>query len=169
LHARLRSEAGHSGLSLNEYCLRRLAAAEAWRDRQDVAAVVGHAVEVAGPALVGVVAFGSWARGQAADGSDVDLLVIVDAAFELTRAVYARWDERPLAIEGRSIDAHFVQLPEADARPSGLWAEVAIDGIVIVERKRVVSSWLSAVRRALVDGKLARRLVHGQPYWCEVA
>jgi predicted nucleotidyltransferase len=169
LHARLRDEAGRSGLSLNEHCVRRLAAAEAWRDRDDVAAVVEHATTVAGPALVGVVAFGSFVRGQATDGSDVDVLVIVDAAFELTRAVYVRWDERPLAIEGRPVDAHFVQLPGDDARLSGLWAEAAIDGIVIVDRGRVVSSWLSAVRRALFAGKLVRRVVHGQPYWCEVA
>ena len=169
VHAKLRDLAGQSRLSLNEYCLRRLSTAEAWRDRDDLAAVVEHAVAVAGPALVGVVAMGSWARGQAADTSDVDLLVIVGPTLDLSRSVYSRWDQRPLTIEGRQVDAHFVQLPGADARLSGLWAEAAIDGIVIFECERVVSSWLATVRRALVDGKLARRVVHGQPYWCEVA
>jgi predicted nucleotidyltransferase len=132
--------------------------------------VVERAADVVGPSLVGVVAFGSWARGQAADTSDIDLLVVVDPSFELTRSVYRRWDEQPpLAVDGRPVESHIVRLPVSPSRVTGVWAEVAIDGIVLFERGLRLSSYLADVRRAIVAGRMARRVVHGQPYWHEVA
>ena len=169
LHASLREQAAERSLSLNEYCVSRLSSGGVWRDRDDVTALVERAEAIAGPALLGVVVFGSWARGHASDSSDVDALVVVGQGFELTRAAYDRWDERPVTVEGRAVDAHFVRLAQDRPRLSGLWAEAAIDGVVVFERGRTVSSWLIEVRRALVEGRLARRVVHGQPYWREVA
>jgi predicted nucleotidyltransferase len=169
LHAELRERARQAALSLNEYCVRSLSPPRNRLDRDDVSAAMEHAAAIAGASLLGVIAFGSWARGQATETSDVDLLIVVERGFDLTRATYVRWDERPLTIDGRPVDAHFVRLPAGTSGLSGLWAETAIDGIVLFERGLVVSSWLAEVRRALVEGRLARRLVHGQPYWCEVA
>lgn len=120
-------------------------------------------------ALVGVVLYGSFARGEMRAGSDVDLLIVLDAAVPLTRSLYRVWDERPSCREGGSVDAHFAHLPAAGARLSGFWAEIARDGIVIRERGLAVSSRLSELRRELLDGRLERRIVHGQPCWVDAA
>jgi hypothetical protein len=50
-----------------------------------------------------------------------------------------------------------------------MWAEVAIDGIVLFERGLRLTEHLVRVRRDIAAGRLVRRMVHGQPYWTEVA
>jgi hypothetical protein len=62
-----------------------------------------------------------------------------------------------------------VHLRGAEERTTGLWAEAAIDGIVLFERGTQVSARLAQARRDIVAGRLVRRVVHGQPYWAEVA
>lgn len=170
LHEALRRAAGESGLSLNEYCCRRLAApAGNGPDREATAPAVGRACELVGDHLLAVVVYGSWARGEAQRESDVDLLVVVDSACPITREVYRRWDSRPVAIDGRAVDPHFVHLRDEDRSFTGLWAEAAMDGIVLFERDFVVSRYLGRVRREVTTGRLVRRTAHGQPYWAEVA
>ena len=70
--------------------------------------------------------------------------------------------------QGRPVDPHFVHPPDEKVA-SGLWGEVAVDGIVLFERNWRLSAHLARVRRAIAEGKLVRRLVHGQPYWTEAA
>jgi hypothetical protein len=169
LHATLRAAADEAGVSLNDYCTRRLAAPGGGLSTSSSASVVvDRAAEIFGGQLIGVVAFGSWARGGAGAGSDVDVLIVVDPTVSITRALYRRWDQRPLAWEGREVEPHFVRLA-VGTRATGLWAEAAIDGVVLFERGSRLSARLGEVRRAIVDGRLIRRLSHGQPYWAEVA
>lgn len=52
---------------------------------------------------------------------------------------------------------------------TGLWAEVAMDGVVLFERGLKLSMALVRIRREIISGRLVRRLVHGQPCWSEVA
>jgi len=165
----VREAARAAGVSLNDYCVRRLAAAAPGAVREGLGVAVERAAEIAGARLAGVAAFGSWARGDQGSDSDIDLLIVVDPAFPLTRAVYRRWDQHPPEFEGHSLEPHFVHLPGREARVAGIWGEVAIDGIVLFERAFVLSRRLAAVRRAIVSGRIERRVVHGQPYWCEVA
>jgi len=170
LHAALRGAALDAGVSLNDYCARKLAApAGDLFALEGATRAVERAAKLFGDRLLGVAAFGSWARREAADSSDVDLLVIVDAAVELTRELYRRWDEEPVEWQGRSVEAHFAHLPPEGRVAAGLWAEVALDGIVLFERGLAVSGRLVAVRRDIVAGKIVRKVAHGQPYWAEVA
>lgn len=167
LHGSLRRAAAAAGLSLNEYCVRSLAGSRGlvgpgWR-------AVERAAGVVDAGLVGVVVYGSWARGEAASRSDVDVLVVVDREVPVVRGLYARWDEEPLWWEGRRVEPHFVHLPAAGERPSGTWAEVAIDGIVLFDRELTVSRALVRLRRLIVEGGLVRRESHGQPYWMEAS
>ena len=115
------------------------------------------------------MAFGSWARGELADTSDIDVLVVVDQDVAITRDLYRRWDEVVIRWKDRPVDPHFVHLVAPHLPSSGLWAEVAIDGLVLFERDLRLSSALAAVRRSMVEGRLRRRVVHGQGYWTEVA
>lgn len=164
LHAALREAAREAGVSLNDYCARKLAGPSG-SVSGSAADVVERASALFGAGLVGVVAFGSWARGEAADGSDVDILVVVEPGVPIVRSLYRAWDEQPLAWEGRPVEVHFVHVPGADEPPSGLWAEAALEGVVLFERGLALSRWLAEVRRRIVSGKLSRRRVHGQPYW----
>lgn len=170
LHAALKRAASESGVSLNDYFVRKLAAPVG-----DLSALEGasEAVERAaalfGERLIGVAAFGSWARSEAATGSDVDLLVVIEDSVPLTRELYRDWDQAEVAWDGRPVEPHFVHLPEEGRVAAGLWAEVALDGIVLFERGLAISRRLIAVRRDIVAGKIVRKTSHGQPYWAEVA
>jgi predicted nucleotidyltransferase len=166
LHRTLQAAARAGGLSLNEYCLRRLLApAPALGVTEAGAAAVARAAEVFGEALLAVLAYGSWARGKPAATSDVDLLVVVEDSVRLTRALYRRWDDRPFTWQGRRVDPHFVHLPRPGQLPTGVWCEAALDGILLFERDARVSALLAHVRREIAAGRVVRRLAHGQPYW----
>ncbi len=150
--------------------MRRLSApAGGGLDEDGTAAAVAWAGELFGDDVLAVLAYGSWARGEAQRDSDVDLLVVLDPRLPITRDLYRRWDARPLAIDGHSIEPHFVHPREADRACTGLWAEAALDGIVLFERGRLVSRCLAKVRREVMSGRIVRKTVHGQPYWAEVA
>ena len=167
LHGALRRAAEESGLSLNEYCARKLAVPGTVAG--PTGRVVERAARVCGAALEGVVAFGSWARDEVRGGSDVDVLVVVERGAELRRELYEAWDAEPLEWEGHPIEPHFARLPEPGSPPSGLWAEVAVEGLVLFERGLGVSRWLAEVRGRIAAGSLVRRSSHGHPYWVEAA
>lgn len=170
LHALLKVSAREVGLSLNDYCARKLTApVDAAALADDGAAVVRRAIGLYGPRLAGVVVFGSWARGEAGDASDVDLLVVLERRVPLVRALYAPWDEEPATWDGRRVEVHLAHLPDSGQAPSSIWAEVALDGLIVFERGRQMSSCLAAVRREIAAGRFVRRLSQGQPYWVRVA
>ena len=170
LHAELRREAAIRGVSLNALCVQRLTAPGGVPPEfEDAAETVRRATELMGESLVGVVVFGSWARGESADTSDIDVLIVIEGGVPVTRELYRRWDEAPVAWRGRPVDPHFVHLPPERRTPSGLWAEVAIDGIVLHDPRHRLFPRLAAVRRALAEGRLRRRTVHGTGYWTEPA
>lgn len=170
LHAALRTAARNAGLSLNDYCARILAAPRGdLATVEPAAAVVTHAAELVGERLVGVIAYGSWVRGEATAQSDLDLLIVVEPDVPLVRELYRRWDERRLTWNGRLLDPHFVHPLADDALPSGAWAEAAMDGVVLFERGLRLSMALGRVRRDVVEGRLVRRRIHGQPYWAEAS
>jgi predicted nucleotidyltransferase len=169
LHATLRAAAAALNVSLNEYCERKLALPIGSSSALSPAhALVERAAAWLGGDLIGVVAFGSWARGEAGPSSDVDALIVVDAPRRVTRSLYREWDEAPLSWHEHPVEPHFVHLPDP-ANVGTLWAEAAIDGIVLFERTLEVSRALADIRRQIVAGKLVRKLLHGQPYWSEVA
>lgn len=169
LHAALREAAREAGVSLNDYCMRRLSAPGIRLEHPGLAEVAARAASLAGPDLIGVAVFGSWARGTATAASDIDALVVVEPSYALTRAAYRPWDADPPIVDGRRVDAHIVRLPVTGSRVTGLWAEVAIDGLVVFERGLRLSMHLASVRRAILAGRIERRTLHGQPYWHEVA
>ena len=133
-----------------------------------MAEAVARAEEVVGGSLAGVVAFGSWARGELTDASDVDLLIVVDPGTPVRRALYRHWDESPVAWNGRPVEPRFACLPDAGEPPSGFWAEIATEGVLLLERDPRLSAHLERVRDAVAKGGLQRRTAHGHGYWTGV-
>lgn len=164
LHALLRDDAAAAGTSLNDWCGRVLATAGA-AGLEPAAKVVLAIRSRLGADLLGIVVYGSFARGDLAAGSDVDLLVVLSARRPITRAVYREWDDLTPAWDGREVDLHFVHLPKAGEPVSGSWAEVAVAGIVLYDRDLTVSRRLGDIRSRIAAGELVRRMAQGQPYW----
>ncbi|MDE2662406.1 MAG: toxin-antitoxin system HicB family antitoxin [Gemmatimonadota bacterium] len=165
LHGALRTAARDASLSLNEYCARKLASPGAAPD-PEASGLIERAARLLGESLVGVVAFGSWVRGESGAASDFDVLLIAEECLPITRELYGRWDREPaLYWRGHEVEPHFVHLPPEGAVPSGTWAEVATDGLVLHERGWLVSERLADIRRMISAGRISRRLLHGQPYW----
>jgi len=164
LHARLRREAVAEGTSLNDYCARKLGEPP-WTIPLPLREGVDRARALFGDDVAGVAAFGSWSRGEMSDGSDIDLLIVLERTVPLGRSLYRRWDEQPVAWNGRTVEPQFVSLPDEDEKLEGLWAEVALDGIIVFERGLKLSLRLVRLRREIATGRLIRRIVHGQPYW----
>lgn len=170
LHTLLKNEARDLGLSLNDYCTRKLTQpVDAAALTGDGPAVVQRAIDLYAGRLMGVVVFGSWARNEDTDASDVDVLIVLDPGVPLRRASYAVWDSGAPRWDGRPIEIHLAHVPRAGGPISGFWAEVALDGLVVFERGRRVSASLGGIRRQIADGRLVRRLVQGHPYWTRVA
>jgi predicted nucleotidyltransferase len=170
LHAALREAARAAGVSLNQYCARKLATPFGRLEGWEMASqAVLRAGQVVGENLISVVAFGSWARAELHAESDVDILVVVGEKLKLSRDLYLSWDEAPIQWRGRRVEPHFAHLPDPERTPLGLWAEVAIDGIVLFTRDLQLPSLLVRLRHDIAAGRIVRRVVHGQSYWSEAA
>jgi predicted nucleotidyltransferase len=168
LHGLLRDEAQAAGLSLNDWCGRTLAAPGA--GGLDAAPGVVLTIRSRlGSDLVGVILYGSFPRGTLTSGSDVDLLVVLEAGVPITRSLYREWEGAVPAWNGREIDLHFVHLSPPDDQVSGSWAEAAVGGIVLYDRELAISRRLIAIREHIAAGGLVRRMSQGQPYWIHEA
>ncbi len=164
LHETLRAEASEAGISLNELCVRKLAAVSPnYPDR--IGEVIARAIEEFGKDLRGVILYGSLARGEAATASDIDIMIVLDPRVPLNLSLYHGWNSAGWNIDERAIDIHFSHLPSTQQLPSGLWAEIALDGKVLHESDLAVTQLLASVRRRIAAGELVRRTTHGQPYW----
>ncbi|MBX3143914.1 MAG: toxin-antitoxin system HicB family antitoxin [Trueperaceae bacterium] len=164
LHEELRTAAEAEGVSLNTYCIRRLASPTSIR-LGELGAAVARAVQQFGNDLTAVVAYGSWARGEAKRDSDIDLLIVLRTGSRIVRSLYHPWDDAPLTAYCLRVEPSIVALPPLDAPISGLWAEVAIDGIVLFDPDLTVSRHLAEVRRRVATGEISKRWASGQPYW----
>jgi len=121
LHAALRKAADSLGMSLNDYCTRKLAVpAGNLAALKEAAGSVPRAAEIFGADLVGIVVFGSWVRDELTDSSDIDLLVVLERRLPLTRSLYRAWDQTPVTWEGRPVEPHFVHLPAPGETKGGV-------------------------------------------------
>ncbi|MDE2763430.1 MAG: toxin-antitoxin system HicB family antitoxin [Gemmatimonadota bacterium] len=165
LHASLRDAARAAGTSLNRHCARKLAAPAPTLDEEAVA-IVRRAGAILGDSFLGIVAFGSWTRGEESPSSDLDVLVVADDGFAITRGLYRKWDaEPPLSWHGHPVSPHFAHMRPGHDPVSGFWAEVALDGLIVFDPEWVVSRYLVTLRRRISDGEIERRVVGGRAYW----
>ena len=179
LHRKLKRSAQQLGVSLNQFCVSLLT-----QPAIDTKST-GHALEAApgpfildgaslkplvetvtasfGDLLSGIVLFGSTARGEAREDSDIDLAIILNAAAPLDRDIYERW--RREIPRQQSVEPLFLRLPDAADEIRGVWFELAIDGIVLFDARFEVSRYLSHIRRFISSGGARRMSTYGIPYW----
>jgi predicted nucleotidyltransferase len=180
LHQQLKQEARSADMSLNKRCLALLSgkartspvrhstldlrhassASSLTNALKDLAARV---LQTIGDDIEGLVLFGSFARGQELDRSDIDLLVVLNDGVSLDRDVYSRWQFGKFS--GREVSPLFVQIPAEGERIGGLWFEVALEGVVLFDRDLHLSRFLSRVRNYIASGRIRRMITHGHPYW----
>ena len=167
LHGRMRNDASDRGISLNEWC--RQALATCLTDQDAAPALAGEEADwvrtasaVLGENLLGVVLFGSSARGEASAGSDIDLLIVANSSVALSRRLYSEWDATN---PNPTVNPHFVRVPQNVIAAGSLWYEVAIDGIILLENGRRVTDFLRNVRRAIADRLIERKDAYGHGYW----
>lgn len=173
LFATLNSEATRAGVSINSTIVSRLlAGAPSQQCATDelVRVVQSFSIFTNSPKLLqGIVLFGSGARDELSAHSDIDLLVVMDRSFEITRAIYRLWDTEigETQWRGYPISVHFVSLPETTEGASlgSLWLEASIEGIILVEQERRISHTLRSIRLRCLAGEFQRRYTHGIPYW----
>ena len=170
IHENLRAQASRRGLSLNAICQQAL---EGYIEKgrpggpgsEGQSSLTGGLRELFGDSLLGIVLFGSAARGEAREGSDIDLLIVLSRDKALLRKLYSLWDERFGVIKE---SPHFVHIP-ADPKDAGsIWLEAAVDGVISFDREGEVSRFLGGIRRLIAAGKLKRRWAYGHPYWVKI-
>ena len=122
----MRQEARTEQTSLNELCARKLAPPGSVRSGPTGAAVTRAAV-VVGDALVGVVAFGSWARQEMRDQSDVDGVVLFERDLRVSgRLVEFRREIASARVSRRRIhDVSAIMLSEHDRLPEAVEQNLA--------------------------------------------
>jgi HEPN domain-containing protein len=168
LHRTLRREAAARDLSLNAYCttlLQRRSAATAPRRDAQAFPWLEDVERAVGSELVGVVLFGSRARGDALEGSDTDLLVVLEPGSPLNRARYDQWETR----FGAESSPHFVTLPATGEEFGSIWLEAAVDGTIVQDRGARVAALLVSIRREIAAGRYRRAMAYGHPYWTREA
>lgn len=168
LHAALKRRAHEEGLSLNGLCLAALKGYVGMGTKEPqirTSVPLDGIKSLLGSSLSGVLLFGSTARGEARESSDIDLLIVIGTEVPLARSLYKSWD-RDIGAQGDPrVSPHFVHLPDGAEGAGSLWYEAAVDAIVLFEKDGLISGFLRAVRRSMADGTLQRKSAYGHSYW----
>lgn len=124
-----------------------------------------------GDRLVSIVLFGSMARGDAREASDIDLLIVADgfpaSLRERRHGLLAEWSrvrrDRTLA----AVEWNLVTKTRTEARAhSPLYLDMVEDAIVLVDRERFFQNVLDAMRdRMRALGSRRVFLSDGNWYW----
>ncbi|MBI3763199.1 MAG: nucleotidyltransferase domain-containing protein [Chloroflexi bacterium] len=123
-------------------------------------------VAALGENLVGVVLYGSHARREAREGSDVDLFVI---AHGLPERRYDRCIQLQALVRGINDAPDFSVLgktpAEFESQFPSLYLDLGTDGILLFDRDGYTASKLDRVRQIIAQAGLVRERIDGDMYW----
>jgi hypothetical protein len=180
VHRKLSKLARHRGISLNQICVEKLQSSYlegSGAGGNQLAEVIATRLRGTGVSPLGVVLFGSTARGENRESSDIDLLIVLDSQVTLSRELYRSWDRCfPLISSDLSdlkeelpLSPQFVHLPLDPLSAGSLWYECAIDGLILMDADFQIAKFCSQIRQAILEGRIRRESVHGHTYWIKNA
>ncbi len=174
-HTNLRELAAKRGLSLNALITEILtnhSDSSPGSVRQAIGYVGGQVlpsgileqiVEVWAQQLEAIAVFGSIARGDTWQDSDIDLFIVLRSDVEICRALYSQWDAHLGAFP--RVSPQFVRMPKEQDEVGGIWYEVATEGVVIWDPVFRLSHVLQKLRNEIISGAVSRHTTHGHSYW----
>jgi len=130
--------------------------------------------EAFGEAYVGLLLFGSYARGEASDRSDVDVLVVMRGLKGLkvrgdVYGILAKHVGRPLTL----IDVDLADISRDDLEVTPLLLNALYDGVIVYDRfgvlERLKLKTIELIRKANLvryrtpDGKYGWKRANGKP------
>ncbi len=178
-HRELSLLADQSGASLNQFCFEKIKTAltvhpesSGVSESPSFQKVIVEELFNAGIPLIGVVLFGSAAREEVRDSSDIDLLLVVEKTIVLSRELYRLWDSCLSKLDLKlnpeltsKLSPQFVHLPGTPLEAGSLWFESAIEGLILSDTEFRIAKFLSQIRVAILQGKIKRDSTHGHHYW----
>jgi predicted nucleotidyltransferase len=164
LHGWLKETAAKRALSLNATCCSLLDEISTLKNTtsSELDGVIRVIKDWLGSKLLGIVLFGSRARGDSWHGSDYDLLVIVSNELTICRELYRDWDNLRILDQ---YSPHFCHLPERGDPLSPLFLEASIDGQILYDQAKITENYLRVLRYKIAAGQYTRSYLHGQPVW----
>jgi hypothetical protein len=162
LHQRIKARADELRLSLNStmvHVLEQGLAASGIEQLEPL--IVSMAKSQFGDAFVGLLLYGSRARGDAYETSDTDLLLVVAPTVRIERETYRAWD----AALPDGVSLNIAHVPSAPCDAGSLWLECALDARILHDPTGVLRRRLEEIRELIVSGAFVRRTTHGQGYW----
>ncbi len=120
-----------------------------------------------GERFIGMVLFGSWARSEAKENSDVDVLVVLRdlRGMEVRSKIYkviTRYVERAVTL----VDIRLEELLKKELELSSLMINIIADAIIISDRDDVIKSFIEKGRRLIEKAQLVRyRTPDGKYGW----
>ena len=127
--------------------------------------------ELLGPRLISLVLFGSVARGDSRESSDIDLLIIADrlprSMTERARPLRQAWERLRIERGLPPVEWNLVvKTPSEAAHHSPLYLDIVEDGILLADRDGFFESILDAMRgRMQALGSRRVYLPDGSWYW----
>jgi hypothetical protein len=162
LHDAVKARAQSENISINCLLERYIAhGIDGARSPDMASGIMNLAKQELGASFIGLLLFGSRARGDTHDSSDTDLLLVVDDSIRIDRSLYRHWDER--LPDGVSLQ--IAHLPTRAREAGALWLECALDARVLHDPCGKVAEFLTQARDYITSGAVVRKTTHGQGFW----
>lgn len=158
LHKALRKEAQEKGESLNSLCVHKLSGRTLENPWVNIVEVI-----VKGYQPLGIALFGSVARGENKESSDVDLLIVLNSSETVDRDCYRKWDK--LFSGNTKLSPQFVHQPRSNEAIGSIWLETAMDAEVLYDPSGQLKKTFLDIRKEIARGAYLRKESYGHSYW----
>lgn len=113
--------------------------------------------------ILGMILYGSQVRGNATEISDIDVLVVLDNAKKVNRALYSELD----CLKGLDprVCIMLAHLPNEESKVGSLWLEVSQGCEVLMDTAKAIENVITRSKELIQHGKVVRKESHGQGYW----
>jgi predicted nucleotidyltransferase len=162
LYRRVKVRAEQSGDSINSVIVQTIEQGLLAGKTELMQSLVVHKAQAQfGEDFVGLLIYGSRARGDSYDTSDTDLLLVVSDKLQIKRELYRAWD----TILPNDVSLNIAHMPSADSDIGSLWLECALDARIIYDPSDSIRRRLEEIRSLILSGAYIRKTTHGQGYW----